>query len=85
MSNAGKSTENIRENIISIRNSLNPQVQTLYYQIVEFVIGLNRASYHILDAHDDGTGVFEELLKEFDRYRDTMLSIIAPHIHKGNL
>lgn len=85
LSNAGKSTENIRENIVSIRNSLNPQVQKIYYEIIEFIIEINRLSYQQLENQQWATAKLEQLVQNFMQYRDDILTTIAPHIHKGNL
>ena len=45
MSNACKSTENIRENISTLRDALDPHIRTLYYELIDIVINLNRAVY----------------------------------------
>ena len=45
LSNACKATENIRENISTLRDALDPHVRTIYYELMDIIIRMNKAVY----------------------------------------
>jgi phosphate:Na+ symporter len=86
LSNAIKSTENIRENINTLRDALDPNVRTLYYELLVIIIRLNKAIYikigrTPLSWKEDIHNVIEDMRT----YRNTILSHIAPYVIHGNV
>ena len=45
LNNAAKCIENIRENINSLRDSIDPHARVIYYELLDIVLRTNRAIY----------------------------------------
>lgn len=86
LSNACKSTENVRENIQTVKNSLDKKLSIIAYEMIDHVIDINKAVYAQLDgiSYNDPKSV-PETIREVSEYRDNMLNHIAPYIVKGNV
>jgi hypothetical protein len=45
LSNAAKCIENIRENINSLRDAIDPHARIIYYELLDIILRTNRAVY----------------------------------------
>ena len=86
LSNACKSTENVRENIETVKNSLDKKLSVIAYEMIDHVIDMNKAVYAQIDGtvYDDGKSL-AETIRDVSHYRDDILNHIAPYVVKGNV
>ena len=86
MSNACKSTENIRENISTLRDALDSHIRILYYELIDIVINLNRAVYTNIGRNQlKQPIVMKEVSDAMKHYRNTILTHVAPYVINGNV
>lgn len=86
LSNGAKCIENIRENINSLRDSIDPHARIIYYELLDIILRTNRAVYsHIwrnpIQEREDITTVLENMRS----YRNNILSHVAPYMKNGNV
>lgn len=86
LSNACKSTENVRENIQTVKNSLDKKLSIVAYEMIDHVININKAVYSVIDntTYPD-TKSLVETVSEISDYRDNILNHVAPYVVKGNV
>jgi hypothetical protein len=86
LSGACKSIENIRENIHTLRDALDPNLKKIYYELMDMVIRLNKSIYHhigrtpIKNAEDIDT-----VIDDMRNYRNNILNHVAPYVINGNV
>ncbi|AKH33157.1 Na+/Pi-cotransporter [candidate division SR1 bacterium Aalborg_AAW-1] len=86
LSNACKATENVRENIQTVKNSLDKKLSIIAYEMIDHIIAINKGVYSIIDGTSyDDTQSLSETIREVSSYRDDILNHIAPYIVKGNV
>lgn len=86
ISNACKSTENIRENIMTITNSLDPTIHNIYNEIHGLIVRFNYAIYdHIWSYGHESPEDAMIVVKDMKSYRNNLLVRITPFIINGNV
>lgn len=85
LSNAGKATKNIREDIEIIRNNTHPALEAIYYELADQLIQINRIVHTVLSWTPDQAEAFTTLIQQVASYRDNILTHVAPHIIQGNV
>ncbi len=86
LNNSCKAIENIREDIIILREAIDPHAHTLYCELLDIIIRLNRASYTIIwtkwikDKED-----ILVVLADMKSYRNNILTHISPFVTNGNV
>ncbi len=81
-----KSIKNIRENIVTIRGSLDQNVRTVYYEILAFVTNFNRTVYAMINniSQENPTNIIE-VLWQIEAYNTNLLAHTASMVRKGNI
>lgn len=86
LSNACKATENIRENISTLRDAIDSHVRTIYYELLDVVVKLNRAVYTTIGrtklTHPEQ---FVDVISDMKAYRNGILTHVAPFVVNGNV
>lgn len=86
LSNAIKATENIRENISTLREALDPHLRTLYYELLDIVISLNKAVYTSIGRTPLKVPcTIDTVVDAMILYRNNLLTHISPYVIKGNV
>ena len=86
LSNAAKAIENIRENINSLRDSIDPHVHVIYSELLDIIIRTNRSvSSHISKKQSKTPEHIGTLIEDMRLYRNNILSHVAPYVVNGNV
>lgn len=81
LSNACKSIESIRENILTIKNALDPNVRILYYELLDIIIDLNKTIYNKINtSHSKESKDINQVISTITEYRNNILSHVGPFI-----
>ena len=86
ISNAAKWIENIRENISTLRDSIDPNVRTIYYELLDIIIRTNKAIYsHIWRNPIKENENIDIVIEDMRTYRNNILSHVSPHMVNWNV
>lgn len=86
LSNACKSIESIRENILTIKNALDPNVRILYYELLDIIIDLNKTVYNKINtSHSKESKDINQVISTITEYRNNILSHVGPFVINWNI
>jgi hypothetical protein len=81
-----KATENIRENINTLRDALDPNLRTLYYELLDIIIMLNKAVYTSIGRNTlKDPKKIDDVVETTRGYRNNLLSHVSPYVVNGNV